>query len=101
MTTQHTPTPWEQFAGCGPAIFKAGVTQQIASTARLGPDPQVHAVDEANAAFIVTACNAHDELVAALRMMEEHFAWHVEHDTHHDSDLIMLQVARAALAKAK
>lgn len=46
--------------------------------------PDTWPLMEANARFIVTACNAHDELVAALRAVVEH------NDT---------RLARAALAK--
>jgi hypothetical protein len=106
MTTQHTPTPWEQFADCGPAIFKMGTTQQIATTAHFGPDKTVHATDEANARFIVEACNAHAanvariaELEAALRGLLP-FVDYVA-DNGNDVADACAQVARAALGGAK
>ena len=59
MTTQHTPTPWLADssglrAGVGPILFMTTGGYTGRSTAK------------ANAAFIVRACNAHEELVTAL-----------------------------------
>ena len=63
MTATHTSTPWKCRNQRGPireAIDIGG--EQLTCTA-YGMDPQ-HT--EANASFIVRACNAHDALVAAL-----------------------------------
>lgn len=49
---------------------------------------------EANAAFIVRACNSHDDLVAALEQMTAHYE-------HLDDGDGSIQQARAAIAKAK
>lgn len=75
--TQHTPTPWivkkvrTQVGYC----FNVGPQHIVDDThggACLYDDstsfnPHAEGEQEANAAFIVTACNCHDELVAALR----------------------------------
>lgn len=71
MTTNHTPTPWTQHNGEIFAERDDFGTMQVAqvmwrnpaSYAEYGGAQQA----EADTAFIVTACNAHDELVAALR----------------------------------
>lgn len=70
MTTEHTPTPWKAnlthnepcvYAGTGSgrgiAYMQAENTPHIENSAERA----------ANAAFIVRACNAHEDLVAALR----------------------------------
>jgi len=63
--TQRTPGPWKQVHKVPTLINSCSAFRSVAETGcgrrKLTPE------DEANAAFIVTACNAHDELVAALR----------------------------------
>jgi hypothetical protein len=61
-TTKHTPTPWTYDS----------VTRQIWDEHRrtivdMDYGDQLPGMDEANAAFIVRACNSHDQLVGALR----------------------------------
>jgi len=76
-TATHTPTPYRVYA----------------SRRIMGPDSTYvgSATSEENAAFIVRACNAHDELVAALRNIAEY----AEHD-----GTQVAAMASAALAKA-
>jgi len=67
-TGQHTPTPWDlQTLRVSLVPVMIRVNGYIKETA------------EANAAFIVRAVNAHDELVKALRdmlaMVERHGVW--------------------------
>jgi hypothetical protein len=66
MSAQHSPTPWsidsrqKYLVTCGkPHVDRA----RVASCASYDNGSRA----EANAAFIVRAVNAHDELVAALR----------------------------------
>lgn len=76
MTTQqHTPTPWR--AGINGALIMARTnTIQVGCTGSLNPN--FRAKDpNADAAFIVRACNAHDALVAAL----EYALQIIEHPT--------------------
>jgi hypothetical protein len=61
-TTTHTPTPW--YTELDRSIRADDGDGHVALLA--GSDFNV-ATEEANAAFIVRACNAHDALVAALR----------------------------------
>ena len=72
METKHTPTPWK--AEKGRTVMHVtgqhfGVCQ-ISTTGYRGDTPEDKRMyaerAEANAAFIVRAVNAHDELVAAL-----------------------------------
>jgi hypothetical protein len=105
----HTPTPWH-VGGMGSAIavhhkgqpFRVwaadgGGVADVCTRRQLGADDAPE--EKANAAFIVRACNAHDELVAALH----HIATgdvrpgHVEYI----SKARMAEIARAALAKVK
>jgi len=60
MTTQHTPTPWRAI---GFTIESHDYDHElVCRVSKSGGGTRI----EANAAFIVRACNAHDELVAAL-----------------------------------
>jgi hypothetical protein len=93
MSTQHTPTPWQVDASKHSVSIVADrfcVAQTAtAQTGNVAPA-------EANAAFIVRACNAHDELVAALREL----LWTEQFDDD-DPRLIAARLqSRAALAKA-
>jgi len=63
-TAQHTPGPWAlhpRVTENPPRIYCRGVI--IATVDTSAPDPGER---EVNAAFIIRACNAHDELLAAL-----------------------------------
>ena len=57
----HTPTPWE-------VIWKTSVGNKEVVVADLDCLPN-NDENEANAAFIVRACNAHYDLVEALEML--------------------------------
>lgn len=94
--SKHTPTPWRRYAA---NKVVAGDADFVADTAfRDRDEPAVVSVEisNANAAFIVRACNAHDELVSVLgRMLRAH-----------DSGKYVLRekfadAARAALIKAR
>jgi len=69
METKHTPTPWksnsmEIFTDAGKS------SKRIAfATGKAQGDDNELAELKATAAFIVRACNAHDELVAALERL--------------------------------
>jgi hypothetical protein len=70
----HTPTPWDMDEsgvrinadnGCATTIaFCAGITP---GTNWSGTDYATHSHAKANAAFIVRACNVHEQFVDALR----------------------------------
>lgn len=62
MNTQHTPTPWKVD---GMDVVSPSEMIVVGCLQWCGEDRGGEG--EANAAFIVKACNAHDELVAALR----------------------------------
>ena len=86
MTTKHTPTPWE-ITNSGyddNLIYKI----QIGTSARTiayaySSDGDKQREQVANAAFIVHACNMHDELVAALRVARTLLATYGSGDTVH------------------
>lgn len=92
--TAHTPTPWE---ACG----------NLVRTARTDVDPSGLLVCDCpanvgnrieDAAFIVRACNAHDDLVAALRKAEFTLQT-LTSRTARERDACVVEI-RAALAKA-
>lgn len=89
-TTQHTPTPWK--------VVRLSDLIGVLDANGFGvadlvpPSNRDTSNNAANAAFIVTACNAHDELVAALRRIE---SGDFEGSGH------AKQIARAALQKVQ
>jgi hypothetical protein len=105
MTTQHTLTPWQQAAFSSRLITDSAGMSDIAQCER-----------QSDAAFIVRACNAHDELVAALRQLAKEVSLLTNEgddqlvgcayiDKHNvirakGSLLYTIERARAALAKA-
>ena len=82
METKHTPTPWtvEDPTGTGLVIVQANLpTYHWAFIATVDTDMDAttqidHPVMEANAEFIVRACNAHDDLLAALTKLKDFVA---------------------------
>jgi len=80
-TAGHTPTPWEA------EIY--GMNDGRGRVYVVGPDGwdktpvcccyenDSRNINEANAAFIVRAANAHDDLVAALEMVQEQLIGHM------------------------
>lgn len=89
MTTLHTPTPWHTDKDDPSTIFNSmgGYVTRIDGNA-----VQTRAAIEGNAAFIVRACNAHDELVAALQRIQT---------LPESAGAHMQDIARAALAKVQ
>ena len=92
----HTPTPWYAL-GAGvyaedPNIFKPGTPLDlIAATGDEGPIP--YAEHEKNAAFIVLAVNAHDDMLAALKSAAD--------ELDHASDRFNCRFCRIAADKAR
>lgn len=96
MTTAHTPTPWLPYSNSAQQRICCFIFEQAT----------VHCSNKdwlANAAFIVTACNAHDELVAALRRIADGDVMYGRAETYSHADVVMAygDIARAALAKVQ
>jgi hypothetical protein len=87
MSTSHTPTPW---VADGHYIHGPDELRFLAVAGdRAGVTP------EANAAFIVRACNSHDELLHHLRIL-------AEEDSQCAPDWVAKKsAARAAIARAE
>ena len=83
--TKHTPTPW---------FAEAPDKLQIRTLQPTLNDVAAVASSRANAAFIVRAVNAHDDLVAALEVVRRSAGWGAMADETHE-------LINAALAKAK
>ena len=67
MKTQHTPVPWHTSEGMSFYVFAHG---SLAEQAGVEHGPFVcNASTQANAEFIVRACNAHDDMLAALQLI--------------------------------
>lgn len=62
---KHTPTPWKSDDIGQIHAFERGL---VAKVLERDTDADQYFVEKANAAFIVRACNAHDELVAAIKL---------------------------------
>ncbi len=93
----HTPTPWHQ----DERVFITGPDENMAIVKCLGMDDRKR---EANAAFIVTACNAHERLVEALQASTIMLS--LLHDLQEKESvrqpiLYQLMINEAALAAAK
>lgn len=75
MTTQkaqHTPTPWKVNGKGGYLIYVGGDLTARRKFVAQAYDPEAQDkltnVAKANAEFIVRACNAHDDLLAACKV---------------------------------
>lgn len=78
MTPKHTPTPWTvNFKGSADIVADFG-GNDIAIATIDGPKDKthhlIHEEHQANAAFIVRACNAHDALVGACKYVSKRLA---------------------------
>jgi len=113
--TDRTPGPWCVFNGYPgqPEIWQVGANttyeRPIAILSQLSDHPlESHPTTDANAEFIVRACNAHDDLLAALQELSY---WSERVNGVHHCGLTVLpstwselyaatNAARAAIAKA-
>lgn len=96
MTQKHTPTPWllDGFDIChhtGPATIHV-----IAKTST-----PVEGDEQANAEFIVRACNAHYDLVEALQTVGLSYELAIQSGAVKDDDGSIGEMVDAALKKAK
>lgn len=95
----RTPGPWRYFKEANGTRFH--VTARATGTPGTSREDfaQVDIRHETDAAFIVAACNAHDELVAALREIEGYSGHYA---TQKNPSIRAIQdIARAALAKVQ
>lgn len=102
MTTDRTPTPWQTGAKSRRTFHRLIVGQRGEPVAEISiPMPttkQIINTAHANAAFIVRACNAHDELVAALRDLLDAVQSNHEGGALKTQDEIFAQAGHAAIA---
>jgi hypothetical protein len=101
--TKHTPTPWyweHNPNGHGPYVRATnGTKRKIAATWCQNQSPVSNIKqNEANAEFIVRACNAHDNLVAAL---DAAYGELLADDHRDGARLCLLSNIEKALSKAK
>lgn len=103
----HTPIPWsvdevrEDCAGQETLSICAENTGYVCGI-HCAPGVLITAEDHCNAAFIAKACNAHDELLAALRGVLNHLWDTRKRDVKRDYHLMVAEAAaRAAIAKAE
>ena len=92
---EHFPLPWRHENGLVKAVSHGKWFTVVRGGSKFTPDGV-----EANAAFIVRACNSHYELVAALEaLMPERIGYGQSMSV--DMYLNAVAKARATLAKAK
>lgn len=100
---QHTPLPWKQHTGNGKtyANVRGADDRWVADCGSRSDD-----IAQANAAFIVRACNCHDDLLAALQnaLASLHILPMPQLDSSVATNADIIQVTikgiRAAIAKA-
>jgi hypothetical protein len=98
--TKHTPLPWLLHSEYSTVVMTPG-RAIIADTLGIDFDADT---DRANAAFIVRACNSHEQMVAALREIENHLDGRMTHQADNPNYPFWNQlwdIARAALAAAE
>lgn len=94
-----TARPWRISAQDKRAILAGRDAKTVRIAKVTGSDSISDAEDGQHAAFIVTACNAHDDLVAALRSMLADVEAY-QSNPHGHRPINYIAVARAALALA-
>lgn len=104
MKTPHTPTPWRIVeTNLGLAIVGADI-EDLAALPQGKWGPGSAEQKKANADFIVRACNAHDDLLAALETLladaEAHAYARFGVDPGATDEPEANKIARAAIAKA-
>ena len=104
MTTKHTPTPYSRtaFGVWSGAVMVADCRHDNGKSVYR---PRSEDESVANAEFIVTACNTHADLVNALELAADDFAFILE-EIDGDRDMIAglesrLASIKKALAKVK
>lgn len=101
--TEHTPTPWKDgpvFSREGKAIF----CQDYAKPGRWQKrvDDKTGVFSKADAAYIVRAVNAHDDMLAALQLLSLAAGMFIQKAEGSEQALMRaMGLAGAALAKAK
>lgn len=112
MTQKHTPLPWHVFHDDSGGPFTGwpsiGAAEELDKTIihRAGFKQEFwgdcsEKEADANAAFIVRACNSHYELLEALKLLTDgygHTSYLSNAEKENDEDVIQ---ARAAIAKAE
>jgi hypothetical protein len=106
MTTfQHTETPWQSHkypsihGGYGFQIRNAAYPGIVVLSIQPGINSdRIESICEANAKFIVTACNSYDEMVMALEQIARLSS---EGEVSANMQYALGDIARAALTKTK
>lgn len=93
MTMEHTPTPWIN----DNSDTRYDERRILGFHGELIANVMTEKMKDANAAFIVTACNAHDELVSALTNLLFHAEEFTELPTNASNAIAM---ARSTLKSA-
>ena len=104
MKITHTPTPWDLSCHTYDGQQLIDIGTKTTSIAIITEGEESWLEDRANASFIVRACNAHEDLVAALldaRVDLELARMNQKDDEIRESLKDTILKVRAALAKAR
>ena len=99
--SKHTPVPYEILYGTN--VVKGNRIVANCGGYSDNMNPNTLEDNKANAHFIVTACNAHADLLAACEAVVEAFWYEDEYDGNKVCDCAMCtayRMAQAAIAKA-
>lgn len=100
-TTKHTPGPWVRLGRTSDRHHAIGPEGETPNAAPVTVNALYDEEGEANADFIVRACNAHEDLLEALEALVEHFLVKCEVGGDDPRRWDSWNAARAAIAKAK
>lgn len=99
----HAPTPWNVSVDQKHPVLGATEIRDVRGRLIEWIGQSGRSDNEANAAHIVKCVNAHDELVAEMRRLLDHFeTWARDHSTDATAETwAIIYCARAALTKAE
>lgn len=98
-TPKHTPTPWEVNTLAGSPYSEGFSNDTLIFDCR--PSGLQYAEIEANAEFIVRACNSHDALIADMKHIVEYWNGSVNMSAMEDALNHIIEVAQAAIKLAE
>lgn len=101
---EHTPLPW-RISDDGDFLETLDPVELDMERRAIADLRYFHMpFNEANAAFIVRACNSHDALIKALEAAEQHFGPFADitiNGQHDPDDVRVVALIRAALSSAR
>jgi hypothetical protein len=89
--SKHTPTPWFAYQSLSENTW---TVQYSGGWIARVLDVEPHRHGQANAEFIVRACNSHEDLLEALKLAHDHLAvTHIDIDGSKTKELLQIEAA--------